>query len=128
MAIWMFAELPPHLSASVLPPQVIQVTLGVYAALLAIGGVAGYVKVRSRPSLIAGLGCAAFALVCLWLTFDYSRHGTILGMVLAVGLAIFFGRRFYVSRKFLPAGLLMLVSVLVLGVLFLMGLVGRIIA
>ena len=128
MAIWMIAELTPYLSASVLPPQVIQVTLGVYAALLAVGGAAGYVKARSRPSLIAGLACAAFALVCLWLTFDHRPLGTILGMILALALIVFFGRRFYNSRKFMPAGLLTLVSVLVLGILFLVGLLGQIFA
>ncbi len=94
-----------------------QVSLGVYAVLLAVGGVIGYTKAGSKPSLIAGLGSAVATLIALMLTFQSSRWGMGLGAILAILLTVFFGYRFAVkTRKFMPAGLLAVVSLVVLGV------------
>jgi len=95
-----------------------QIVLGVYAILLAVGGVIGYTKAGSRPSLIAGLGSAAAALFALVLSFLSSVWGLGLGALLAILLAVFFGYRFAVkTRKFMPAGLLAVVSLIVLAVM-----------
>jgi uncharacterized membrane protein (UPF0136 family) len=94
-----------------------QIALGVYAVLLAVGGVIGYTKAGSRPSLIAGSGSAVAALLALVLSFQNPGWGMGLGALVAILLAIFFGYRFAVkTRKFMPAGLLAVVSVVVLAV------------
>ncbi len=94
-----------------------QIALGVYAVLLAVGGVVGYTKAGSRPSLIAGLGSAVAAVLALVLSFLNSGWGLGLGALLAILLAVFFGYRFAVkTRKFMPAGLLAVVSLIVLAV------------
>ena len=87
-----------------------RVTLGVYAVLLAVGGVMGFVKARSRPSLVSGLACALMTLACLFLLGIQFRLGAGLGAVLAALLLGFFGSRFARSRKVMPAGLMSLVS------------------
>ena len=93
-----------------------QLVLGIYAVLLAVGGVIGYTKAGSRPSLIAGLGSAVAAILALLLSFQNPNWGMGLGALVAVLLAVFFGYRFAVkTRKFMPAGLLAVVSVAVLG-------------
>ena len=92
-----------------------QVALGIYAVLLAVGGVIGYTKAGSRPSLIAGLGSAVASILALVLSFQNSGWGMGLGALVAIVLAVFFGYRCAVkTRKFMPAGLLAVLSVVVL--------------
>jgi uncharacterized membrane protein (UPF0136 family) len=94
-----------------------QVALGVYAIFLAVGGVIGFTKAGSRPSLIAGLASAAGALLALALSTQSLTWGMGLGALLAILLAAFFGYRFAVkTRKFMPAGLLAILSVVVVAV------------
>ena len=94
-----------------------QIALAIYAVLLAVGGVIGYTKAGSRPSLIAGSASAVAALIALVVSFQNSGWGMGLGALIAILLAVFFGYRFAVkTRKFMPAGLLAVVSVIVLAV------------
>jgi uncharacterized membrane protein (UPF0136 family) len=101
-------------------PLVGQITLGIYALLLAVGGLIGYLKAGSRPSLIAGLLSAVAALAALGLSIGNSPWGLPLGLLLAVVLLLLFGYRYAVkTRKFMPSGLLAVISLVVLGVMFL---------
>jgi uncharacterized membrane protein (UPF0136 family) len=101
-------------------PLVGQVTLGIYALLLAVGGVIGYVKAGSRPSLIAGSISALAALLALGLSVGNNRLGVPLGLILSIALFVLFGYRYAVkTRKFMPSGLLAVASLVVLAVMFL---------
>ncbi|XP_028814336.1 transmembrane protein 14C [Denticeps clupeoides] len=76
-----------------------------YAALVATGGVVGYVKAGSVPSLAAGLlfgGLAGFG------AYQISRDPKNVWVSLATSgtLAAIMGQRFYRSRKFMPPGLI----------------------
>ncbi len=103
-----------------LDPIVGHVTLGIYAALLAVGGIMGFFKARSRASLIAGLVSAAAALVALVLARLGYALGFPLGMALAIVLFLFFGYRFALrGRKFMPSGLLAVLSLVVLAIMIL---------
>lgn len=85
-----------------------------YAALVASGGVVGYVKAGSVPSLAAGLlfgGLAGFG------AYQISNDPNNVWVSLATSgaLAGVMGKRFYGSRKFIPAGLIAGVSLLMVG-------------
>ena len=97
---------------------VAQWTLGIYAVLLSMGGVMGFVKARSRPSLIAGLVSAASAVVALVLSTMQYQFGVPLGATLAIVLFLFFGYRYAKkNRLFMPNGFMAVVSFMVLAVM-----------
>ena len=104
--------------------------LGAYVLLLAAGGVIGFVKAGSRPSLIAGLGSAAVALLALVLTIPASHHhdgllpadggtrnGYVLGLILSAALLAMFGVRYRKTGKFMPSGMLLGVSLVMVGLM-----------
>jgi len=96
--------------------QIGQITLGVYAVLLAVGGLIGYFKAGSRASLIAGLISALVAFAAMGLA--RSPWGLPLGMILSISLFLLFGYRYAVkTRKFMPSGLLAITSLVVLAVM-----------
>jgi uncharacterized membrane protein (UPF0136 family) len=100
-------------------PLVGEITLGLYALLLAIGGVIGYMKAGSRASVIAGSLSAGVALAALGLAVANHRLGVPLGLILSIALFLLFGYRYAVkTRKFMPSGLLAIASLIVLAVMF----------
>jgi uncharacterized membrane protein (UPF0136 family) len=101
-------------------PIVGQVTLAIYGVLLAVGGLIGYFKAGSRPSLVAGMLSAVAAFAALGLSVGRGQLGTALGSLLAIVLFVLFGYRYAVKTgKFMPSGLLAVISLVVLGVMIL---------
>ena len=85
----------------------VSLILGIYALLLIAGGAMGYVKARSKPSLIAGTISGIIGLVAAVLASSVApRLGAQVGMVLAIAMLCFFGPRFLRSKKFMPGGLM----------------------
>lgn len=82
-----------------------------YAGLVIAGGVMGYVKARSKPSLISGLISGAALLIAWWITLSNSYNaGIALAAGLAIALLVVFALRFRKTKKFMPAGLMAIVS------------------
>lgn len=102
-------------------PIVAQVTLAIYGVLLAVGGLIGFFKARSLPSLIAGMLSAVAAFVALGLTIGRPPSmGIGLGSLLSIVLFVLFGYRYAIrNRKFMPNGMLAVVSLVVLAVMIL---------
>lgn len=83
-----------------------------YALLVIAGGVWGYVKAQSKPSLISGLISGAALLIACFITFQSFNTGMALATCLAIALLIVFALRFRKTRKFMPAGLMAGLSLL----------------
>lgn len=86
----------------------------VYGILAIAGGIFGYVKVKSQPSLISGIVSG----VLLLLGGIGLQQGAGWGLPLAIGvtivLIVVFAIRFAKTRKFMPAGLMILAGILAL--------------
>jgi len=95
-----------------MPPLVGQVALGIYALLLVVGGVIGYVKAGSRPSLIAGVGSGVVALIGLIVSTRNPAVGFGIGLATSVFVFAQMGGRYRKTGKFMPAGLVTLISII----------------
>ena len=99
--------------------QIAQVVLGIYGILLIVGGVMGMVKAGSRVSMIAGGIAGVVALVSLWISLSDPATGFLVGALLALLLTGMFVNRFMATRKFMPAGMVLIMS-LAVGILLLL--------
>ncbi|WP_337177628.1 TMEM14 family protein [Paludisphaera sp.] len=92
-----------------------QIVLAVYAIFLAVGGAIGYYRVGSRASLIAGVASAILCVAALLYSLLVNPlHGLWAATTIALGLMFFFNYRFVAfSLRFMPAGMLAIVSLVV---------------
>jgi uncharacterized membrane protein (UPF0136 family) len=91
--------------------------VAIYAALILIGGFIGHIKAGSTMSLIMGLIFGAILTIAAIGMFLRRKWGVKTALSAAIVLDAFFTYRYLSSMKFLPSGLLSLVS---LGVIILL--------
>ena len=99
--------------------QMAQVALVVYGVLLILGGVMGKVKGNSSASLVAGGLTGVAALIGYWKSLEDPMMGFMIGAMVGLMLTGIFISRFMRSRKFMPAGLILILS-LIVGILCMM--------
>lgn len=83
----------------------------VFGVLTFAGGVMGFVKAKSRASLIAGGIAGAFLVGSGWLARGGDVNGLRVGLALSVALAVRFGRAYAQSRKTMPAVPMIVLSI-----------------
>ncbi len=90
-----------------------KIYLLVFGVVTIAGGVMGFVKARSRASLIAGGASGALLLVAGFLVgAGVLLAGLILGLVISLALAGQFGPKFMRTRQMMPAGLMAVLGVI----------------
>ena len=102
----------------------VRIYLYVFGALTMAGGIMGYVKANSRPSLIAGLSSGVLLIGAAYLVGARGTIGLLLGLVVSLPLAGRFVSGFRKSGKVMPAGIMALLSIAGV-VLTIVGLLGR---
>lgn len=87
-----------------------QIILIVYLVLLVAGGLMGFIKAKSKASLIMSVTFAV-----LLALFEFALTGTaLITNILLAFLLVFFAMRFVKGRKFMPAGLMTILTLIVL--------------
>lgn len=86
----------------------------IYAILILVGGIIGHAKAASLASLISGIVFGLLLLGCAIALFAKKRWGVYASLVVTFVLDGFFTYRFLKTHVFMPAGLLSLISLVVL--------------
>ena len=91
---------------------------GVYGVLLLIEAVITYRRTGGKHSLIAGLLSATLALTAAVLVYLQVPIGASVGLGVMLAMAGVFGSRCMKTKTFMPAGIMLGVSAIALGILF----------
>jgi uncharacterized membrane protein (UPF0136 family) len=103
----------PSPTTPVIAPPLAMVSLWIYATLLLVGGMVGLVKAGSKISMVtSGLFAVLLALCALGIIHPFWIADILVGLVAVVFLV-----RYLKTSKFMPAGLMLLLSVVVLATL-----------
>jgi uncharacterized membrane protein (UPF0136 family) len=90
-----------------------------YGVLAIGGGIMGYLKSQSQASLISGITSGVLLLIAGGLQLAGQDWGKFLGMAIASALIIVFVIRLVKTRKFMPAGIMIIAGVATLGAVLL---------
>ena len=94
-----------------------QIAVLVYALIIAAGGMMGYVSAKSTASLISGFISGVLLLVAFALSLRNPKVGFALAALIALGLGIFFLVRFLHTGKWMPAGISVVLSAVMLALM-----------
>ncbi len=93
------------------------IAASLYGILAIIGGIIGYKKAGSKVSLISGTISGLLLLVAAYLEFQGQSWGFTLAVIITSILVIVFAIRFIKTRKLMPAGLMVVLGLVSLGVM-----------
>lgn len=86
----------------------------IYGIIILVGGIMGHLKAASKASLISGLVFGLLLIITSVFLFRKAQWGLISALLLTFFLDAFFTYRFFTTMKFLPSGLMSLLSLVVL--------------
>ena len=84
----------------------------IFGALTIIGGIIGYVKAGSIPSIVAGAITGLFLLIAAFLLPEHRAVGLATAFFVSVLLAGYFAPKFLRTHAFMPAGMMSILSVI----------------
>jgi uncharacterized membrane protein (UPF0136 family) len=96
--------------------DVVRIYLFAFGALTFAGGLVGFAKAKSVPSLVAGGAFGALLAASGYLTGNGGRLGPGLGLFLSAMLLGRFSKAFRQTRKVMPAGIMTALGVVGMGV------------
>ncbi len=85
--------------------------LWIYIILLVVGGLIGFIKAKSKVSLYMSLGFAIALSLC---ALEILPRPSCVADGLQILLLVVFGMRVVKTKKFMPAGMMLIVTVLAL--------------
>ncbi|MEL6911540.1 MAG: TMEM14 family protein [Cyanobacteria bacterium J06629_2] len=90
----------------------------VYGLLSGLGGIWGYLKSQSKPSLISGCISGILLLVAAVMQIQGASSGLLLSKIIVLLLVVVFAIRLIKTKKFMPSGIMLAAGVVTLSCLF----------
>ena len=90
----------------------------IYGLLAGFGGIFGYLKSQSKPSLVSGCISGIILLVAAFMQIQGNSLGLLISKVIILLLVIVFTVRLIKTKKFMPAGIMLIAGVAALICLF----------
>jgi uncharacterized membrane protein (UPF0136 family) len=84
----------------------------IFGLLTIAGGVVGYVKAGSLPSIIAGSITGVLLLVAAFVMPEHRVAGIATALIVSLLLAAYFGRKYLSTGAVMPAGIMSVLSIL----------------
>ncbi len=88
-----------------------------YGILAVIGGIIGYIQAHSQVSLLSGTISGLLLIIAAYFQFQGQTWASILAVGVTAVLVAFFAFRLAKTRKFMPAGLMIILGTLALTVM-----------
>jgi uncharacterized membrane protein (UPF0136 family) len=89
-----------------------KIYLIIFGVLTIAGGIVGFVKAGSTPSLIAGSITGILLLIAAFLLPDHQLAGLTIALIVSILLAAQFVPKFLRTGKAMPAGVMSILSVI----------------
>ena len=89
-----------------------------YGLLSGLGGIWGYLKSKSKPSLIAGCLSAILLLIAGAMQIQGASAGLAIAKIVVLLLAAVFTVRLVKTGKFMPSGIMLIAGIITLFCLF----------
>ena len=90
----------------------------VYGLLSGLGGIWGYIKSQSKPSLISGCLSGILLLIAAAMQIRGSSLGLLFSRIIILLLVAVFTIRLTKTGKFMPSGIMLIAGVIALSCLF----------
>ena len=84
----------------------------IFGALTIVGGIIGYVKAGSLPSIVAGTITGVLLIIAATLLSDHRTVGLVTGLAVSLLLAAQFVPKLMRTGKVMPAGMMSILSVI----------------
>jgi uncharacterized membrane protein (UPF0136 family) len=85
-----------------------------YGMLAIVGGIIGYMQANSKVSLISGTISGLLLVIAAFFKLQGQGWAAILAAVVTAVLVVVFAVRFAKTRKFMPAGLMVILGIVTL--------------
>lgn len=89
-----------------------------YGLLSGLGGIWGYIKSQSKPSLISGCVSGILLLIGAVMQMQGSGLGLLCSKIIILLLVVVFAVRLTKTGKFMPSGIMLIAGVIALSCLF----------
>lgn len=89
-----------------------------YGIIAILGGISGYIKAKSKVSLISGIVSGIALIVAAFVQLQSLPLGSTIAQVITLMLVVVFAIRLIKTHKFMPAGLMLILGIITLFCLF----------